>query len=220
MNTRLAVLATAAALLAACATQPQPLQGTFAQISPRDAAATDSTGAMVRWGGRIVQVEPQANRTCFEMISTRLDAYGRPYWASDDTGGRFIACRTGFYDPAVFEKNREVDLHRPHRRLREPPHRRVRLPLPARGGRRRLPVAGARTRRRRHPTGAVAVVGLVVSRRRRQASRDEKSPALPGCFRARSARVPNRPSGAPASRCRWTWNTVCPPSPLQFITTR
>ena len=32
--------------------------------------------------------------------------------------------------------------------------------------------------------------------------------------------VPNRPSGAPPSRCRWTWKTVCPPWPLQFITTR
>jgi len=108
MNTRLAVLATATALLAACVSQPQPLQGTFAQISPRDAISTDSTGAMVRWGGRIVDVEPQPNRTCFEMISTRLSNTGRPYWASDDVGGRFIACRTGFYDPALFEKNREV----------------------------------------------------------------------------------------------------------------
>ncbi len=108
MNTRLAVLATTAALLAACASQPQPLQGAFAQISPRDAIATDSTGAMVRWGGRIVDVEPQPNRTCFEMISTRLGNTGRPYWASDDVGGRFIACRTGFYDPALFERNREV----------------------------------------------------------------------------------------------------------------
>ena len=108
MNTRLAVLATATALLAACASQPQPLQGAFAQISPRDAVTTDSTGAMVRWGGRIVDVEPQSNRTCFEMISTRLDVYGRPYWATDDTGGRFLACRTGFYDPALFQVNREV----------------------------------------------------------------------------------------------------------------
>lgn len=108
MKTRLAVLALAGALLAACASQPRPLQGTFAQISPQDAIATDSTGAMVRWGGRIVQVEPQPNRTCFEMISTRLDTYARPYWATDEVGGRFIACRTGFYDPALFERNREV----------------------------------------------------------------------------------------------------------------
>ena len=34
---------------------PQPLQGAFTPITPRDAAATDSTGASVRWGGRIVR---------------------------------------------------------------------------------------------------------------------------------------------------------------------
>ena len=43
-----------------------------------------------------------------ECDTSRLDAYARPYWASDDIGGRFIACRTGFYDPALFERNREV----------------------------------------------------------------------------------------------------------------
>lgn len=105
---RLASLSLLAALLAACASAPAPLQGNFSAITPRDATDRDSTGAMVRWGGRIVQVEPQENRTCFEMLSTGLDASGRPYWQTDNVGGRFIACRTGFYDPALFEKNREV----------------------------------------------------------------------------------------------------------------
>ncbi len=108
MNIRIAAFALATALLSACATQPVPLQGQFSAITPRDATDRDSTGAMVRWGGRVVDVEPQENRTCFDMISTRLDSYGRPYWATDAVGGRFIACRTGFYDPALFEKNREV----------------------------------------------------------------------------------------------------------------
>ena len=103
MNARLFLLVLAAAVLAACATQPAPLQGEFAQITPRDAVQRDSTGTLVRWGGRIVRTEPQSNRTCFEMISTKLGSNGRPYWASDDVGGRFIACKTGFYDPAVFE---------------------------------------------------------------------------------------------------------------------
>ncbi len=103
-----AAAAIASALLAACASQPRPLQGEFMPLTPRDSVVADRTGAAVRWGGRIVQVEPKPNATCFEMVSTRLDVYGRPYWASDDTGGRFIACRTGFYDPAVFERNREV----------------------------------------------------------------------------------------------------------------
>jgi outer membrane lipoprotein len=108
MKTRLAIFALAGILLAACATQPQPLQGEFNEITPRDAAAADATGSMVRWGGRIIGVEPHENRTCFEVMATGLSDYGRPYWATDDVGGRFIACRTGFYDPALFERNREV----------------------------------------------------------------------------------------------------------------
>ena len=108
MITRFAIFGLSAALLAGCASQPKPLQGPFAPITPRDAIEADRTGLAVRWGGRVVKVEPQPNRTCFEMISTRLDVYARPYWATDDVGGRFIACRIGFYDPALFQVNREV----------------------------------------------------------------------------------------------------------------
>ena len=111
MKTRLAVLGLLTTLLTACASQPAPLQGAFEPIMPSDAVAADRTGTPVRWGGRIVQVEPQPNRTCFEMLSTRLDVYGRPYWAAaDDVGSRFIACRVGFYDPALFQVNREVSF--------------------------------------------------------------------------------------------------------------
>ncbi|MGY0651502.1 Slp family lipoprotein [Luteimonas sp. A537] len=108
MRNHILLALASAALLAACASQPKPLQGEYAPLTPRVAAESDASGSLVRWGGRIVQVEPRADSTCFEMVSTRLDHYGRPYWADDDTGGRFIACRSGFYDPAVFERNREV----------------------------------------------------------------------------------------------------------------
>jgi outer membrane lipoprotein len=104
---RIAIPLIAASALAACAT-PAPLKGTYAPITPEQAGASDATGTLVRWGGRIVSVDPQAQRTCFEMISTRLQVDGQPRRASDETGGRFIACRAGFYDPALFEKNREV----------------------------------------------------------------------------------------------------------------
>jgi len=113
MNTSIArwhliAVALATTLVSACVSQPVRLQRQFTPITPRQAADHDSTGAQVRWGGRIVAVEPGDNRTCFEMLATTLDATGRPYWATDEVGGRFIACRTGFYDPALFEKNREV----------------------------------------------------------------------------------------------------------------
>lgn len=94
--------------LAGCVTPSSPLRGDYADVSPHQAMEQDSTGAVVRWGGRIIRTEPMADHTCFEMLSTRLDHSGRPYWAADDSRGRFIACRAGFYDPALFDNTREV----------------------------------------------------------------------------------------------------------------
>jgi len=102
------VLAASVLLLSACVTQPKPLQGTYADVTPESVAQGGGTGTAVRWGGRIVKVEPGADSTCFEMISIRIGTDARPTTSRDDTNGRFIACRSGFYDPAVFEPNREV----------------------------------------------------------------------------------------------------------------
>ena len=110
MTLRLPAAIAALLVLSACATQPTPLQGAFSPLTPHEAVVGDHAGASVRWGGRIIRTEPRPDRTCFELISTRLDAAGRPYWAGDSTWGRFIACRTGFYDPALFEPNREVSF--------------------------------------------------------------------------------------------------------------
>lgn len=97
------------ALLVGCVTYPKPLQGEFQPVTPDSAVGSaNQVGTPVRWGGRIISVEPQAQSTCFEVISIQLDASGRPAAGSDDTAGRFIACRNGFYDPAVFEKDREI----------------------------------------------------------------------------------------------------------------
>jgi len=98
----------ASALLSACVSQPKPLQGTYTDTTPESAMRSDSIGAAVRWGGRIVKVEPGAESTCFEMISAPVGSGGRPATVRDQSNGRFLACRSGFYDPAVFEPNREV----------------------------------------------------------------------------------------------------------------
>jgi len=108
MMTRLIFLVASAALLSACVSQPKPLQGTFTETTPSAAMQTESIGVAVRWGGRIVSVEPRADSTCFEMISSNLDGSARPAREKDASNGRFIACHAGFYDPAVFETNREV----------------------------------------------------------------------------------------------------------------
>ncbi len=107
MNIRLVLPVIAALSLAACATAPKPLQGQFNPVAPREAAA--QPGALVRWGGSIIETRPGPDQTCFQMLGRPLAGTGRPSSSdSDANDGRFIACRTGFYDPAIFQAGREV----------------------------------------------------------------------------------------------------------------
>ena len=99
----------ALALVSGCVSAPKALQGPFAPIAPGDAVRAGTTGESVRWGGRIVEVEPQSTRTCFEVVSVRLGADGRPT-RQDQSSGRFLACRPGFYDPQIFKPGREITL--------------------------------------------------------------------------------------------------------------
>jgi outer membrane lipoprotein len=100
------LLVPVALLLTACATAPKPLQGDYAEVAPRSAAPQ---GQRVRWGGEIIHVDPTADRTCFEILGRELDAIARPR-RSDDSAGRFIACRDGYDDPEVFTKGREITV--------------------------------------------------------------------------------------------------------------
>ncbi len=92
--------------LAACASAPKPLQGQFAASLPDQAGPT---GERVRWGGSIVSVVPEAERTCFEILGRPLDMVARPRWDYEPLG-RFLACRDRFYDPAIFEQGRDITI--------------------------------------------------------------------------------------------------------------
>lgn len=107
---RTTCLVASLALLGACASVPPPLQGQVTDITPAQAREAGRPGLPVRWGGRIIETRPLADRTCFDMIGSALDASGRPLNMTDDGSGRFIACRAGFYDPAIFLRNREVTV--------------------------------------------------------------------------------------------------------------
>lgn len=95
--------------LAACVSVPRPLQGEFEPIQPPEAARRATLGADVRWGGRILEIEPGADRTCFIVLAQPLDAGSQPI-EGDRSLGRFIACRAGFYDPAVFAPGRSLTV--------------------------------------------------------------------------------------------------------------
>lgn len=97
-------------LLAGCVSTPQALQGEFAPIQPGEAARSGVVGAPVRWGGRVVKVEPHADYSCFEIVGVQVGEDGRPWARDDQSTGRFLACRGGFYDPEVFLPGREVTI--------------------------------------------------------------------------------------------------------------
>ena len=112
MTTIASTLAIAAtALLAGCATVPAPLAGdNFTPVTPQQAAGGGSpSGQRVRWGGEIIRVEPRPDATCFEILSRELYADARPN-RRDHSDGRFIACKQGFFDPAVYDKGRDITV--------------------------------------------------------------------------------------------------------------
>src|SRR3569623_30478 len=71
-------LATALGLLTACATVPQPLQGTYSNVSTAAAQQGGAGGAKVRWGGDTICTEPGPQQTCFYVCSRPLDNQARP----------------------------------------------------------------------------------------------------------------------------------------------
>ena len=101
-------VALAPLLLAACATVPAPIRGEFSQFSPEQSQRQAATGASLRWGGSLISVEPEPARTCFVVLSRPLGSSGRPQANRESSDGRFIACRAGFYDPALFAEGRDV----------------------------------------------------------------------------------------------------------------
>lgn len=107
MSRRLIFPALLAAGLAACATVPQELNGTYVTVMPDNAAATQ--GARVRWGGRIVETQPRERETCFFVLDEPLDSQARPA-RGEQSHGRFVACKQGFYDPEVYAKGRDITV--------------------------------------------------------------------------------------------------------------
>jgi outer membrane lipoprotein len=105
---RILILSLLSIAIAGCATAPKPLRGEFAPTAPEQSALSGQVGDLVRWGGRIISVEPSPQQTCFEIVARELSSNARPVQAEDHSLGRFIACRAGFYDPAIFTDERDV----------------------------------------------------------------------------------------------------------------
>lgn len=105
---QLSAVAAALLLLAGCASIPEPLAGDFAEFQPNQTTER-SVGAQVRWGGTIVRTEPGRDETCVEILARDLDRELRPL-SGDNNFGRFLACRSGFQDPAIFTSGRDITV--------------------------------------------------------------------------------------------------------------
>lgn len=105
---RLIAAALTLGLLAACATVPEPLTGEFASITPEQ-SDDRHLGSRVRWGGKIIDTRPGREETCIEILARDLDDRARPR-PGDADEGRFLACRDGFRDPAVFDSGRAITV--------------------------------------------------------------------------------------------------------------
>lgn len=104
-------LVAAITVLGACATIPQPLVGNYANVNAASAQQGGAGDTQVRWGGEIIKTEPGPQQTCFYVLSRPLDSQARPRSGnSGENDGRFVACRTGFYDPEVFTRGRELTV--------------------------------------------------------------------------------------------------------------
>jgi outer membrane lipoprotein len=105
------IVVPALALAAGCAMPPAALRGgPFAQIEPAQAAKGATASEPVRWGGVIAEVRPSQERTCFLVVAMPLDEDTARPLRADQSGGRFLACAQGFFDPEVYAPDRLVTV--------------------------------------------------------------------------------------------------------------
>ena len=95
-------------LLSSCTTVPEQLKGEYTSLIPKQ-STEENLQTAVRWGGVLLETKPEKDHTCFEILSRQLEKSMRP-GVTDQSDGRFIACKPGFYDPEIFRKGREVTL--------------------------------------------------------------------------------------------------------------
>jgi outer membrane lipoprotein len=112
MQMRSLVLIAAAAWLAGCSTVPEVIKSPppgDVHVGEVRAEPARFVGTDVRWGGSVVTVRNERDATVLQIVARRLDSSGQPR-DEDRTEGRFLAKVSGFLDPAVYEKGREVTV--------------------------------------------------------------------------------------------------------------
>ncbi len=96
--------------LAACVNTPKQLRGEFSEVDPITYSENPIPNTPVRWGGTIIKTTPGKEETCIEVLGKRTDRSGRPLLRDKYTTGRFMACKPGFYDPAIYKPDRRITV--------------------------------------------------------------------------------------------------------------
>jgi len=86
--------------------EPLPNNPALTQVIGEIAA---HNGRKVRWGGSVERSENLAQETWLEIVERPLDSAGRPR-DSDQSGGRFIAKVSGFIDPVIYARGRDITV--------------------------------------------------------------------------------------------------------------
>lgn len=96
-------------LLAGCASSVPEAIRSFPPGGPAVAEvkhdAARFVGTRVRWGGTIALVENRRTETLMEVVDHPVDRQGRPI-VDRPSQGRFLARFQGFFDPAIYKRDR------------------------------------------------------------------------------------------------------------------
>ncbi len=88
-------------LLVGCASSPPQDSGP----TPQQVVRSGEARGQVHWGGRIVAVTNERERTLIEVLAFPLDSDGRPRQDTEPQG-RFLAVQAGFLEPHEYPVGR------------------------------------------------------------------------------------------------------------------
>jgi len=90
--------------LSACVQPPQPLRGTYSNISPKAYINNPVNNLNIRWTGFVIDVENTEQHSCLTVVAKVADELARPSKHIRYDLGRFIACKPIFLEPQSFIK--------------------------------------------------------------------------------------------------------------------
>ena len=97
-------------LLMGCSTQPVlPLPPDNPPLIAVQANPDAYRNQRVTWGGTIIETEVKQQETRLVILAKPLDRDAEPRQV-DQSIGRFLAVQAGFYDPAVFARDRQITI--------------------------------------------------------------------------------------------------------------